>query len=77
VDDTLLILLNAHHEPLPFVLPAYQPDMRWELVLDTCEETGRRTHRRLLKGGANPYWMEARSAALFRLRPLEKIIKEE
>jgi len=75
LDDTLLILLNAHHEPLSFVLPAYQPEMRWELVLDT-RETGKRTHRLLLKGGANSYLMEARSLALFRLQPFEKI-KEE
>jgi glycogen operon protein len=76
VDDTLLILLNAHHEPLPFVLPAYQPEMRWELVLDTREAAGRRAHRRLFKGGVNSYLMEARSLALFRLRPLEEV-KEE
>ena len=35
VDDTLLLLLNAHHEPVTFVLPAYRPSVRWEVVLDT------------------------------------------
>jgi len=34
VDDTLLILLNAHHEPLPFVLPR-EPGPTWQLLLDT------------------------------------------
>lgn len=76
VDDTLLILLNAHHESLPFVLPAYQPTMRWELILDTREPNGKRTPRLMLKGGASSYLMEARSVVLFRLRTLEEV-KEE
>ncbi len=38
-DDTFLVLLNAHHEPLPFVLPG-QEDVRWELILDTQLESG-------------------------------------
>ena len=41
VDDTLLILLNAHYESVPFVLPVHRPEQRWELVLDTRESTGR------------------------------------
>ncbi|NUN48677.1 MAG: glycogen debranching protein GlgX [Candidatus Brocadiae bacterium] len=34
--DTLLILLNAHHEPIPFRLPA---DAGWERLLDTAAPT--------------------------------------
>ncbi len=34
-DDTFLILLNPHHEPVRFVLPASHPGRNWELVLDT------------------------------------------
>lgn len=66
VDDTFLILLSAHHEPIPFVLPTQRSKMRWELVLDTREATGRRRYR-LMRGG-EPYHLEARSLALFRLR---------
>src|SRR5581483_3853222 len=33
VDDTLLILLNAHHEPVPFVLPAHRRKVRWQVLL--------------------------------------------
>lgn len=40
VDDTLLILLNAHYESVPFVLPTRRPEQRWELVLQ--ESSGRR-----------------------------------
>ena len=65
-DDTLLILLNAHHEPLPFVLPAHRARVRWELLLDTREARGTPRRRQLLRGG-QPYELEARSLALLRL----------
>jgi isoamylase len=38
--ETLLILLNAHHEPIPFQLPAHDHEARWELVLDTARPSG-------------------------------------
>jgi isoamylase len=66
VDDTLLILLNAHYEPLPFVLPAHRTDVRWELLLDTQFENGRPTEPIICAGGKS-YTMEFRSLTLFRL----------
>ena len=38
-DETFLFLLNAHFEPLPFVLPG-QEHLEWMLLLDTAEEHG-------------------------------------
>ena len=38
-DDTFLLLCNAFHEPVNFVLPG-TADVRWELIIDTNEETG-------------------------------------
>jgi isoamylase len=35
VDDTFLILLNAYHEPLNFVLPAPPSGGQWEALVDT------------------------------------------
>jgi glycogen operon protein len=35
VDDSFLLLFNAHHEPLDFQLPAAAADGPWEVVLDT------------------------------------------
>jgi glycogen operon protein len=66
VDQTLLILLNAHYEPIPFVLPAHRPDVQWEVVVDTKEATGRRRHQ--LVRGRESYELEARSLTLLRLR---------
>jgi glycogen operon protein len=41
-DDTLLVLLNAYHEDLPFVLPpAGATDARWQLLLDTRDAAPR------------------------------------
>ncbi|HEY7423619.1 MAG TPA: glycogen debranching protein GlgX [Gemmataceae bacterium] len=36
VGDTLLLLLNAHHEPIPFALPAARAEHHWEVILDTA-----------------------------------------
>ena len=38
-DETFLLLINAHHEPIPFVLPG-QENLSWEMMLDTNEEEG-------------------------------------
>jgi isoamylase len=63
-DDTFLLLLNAHHEPLDFVLPAHRARVRWELVLDTRDwAPGLRAFR-----AGDQYPLEARSLALLRLR---------
>jgi len=66
VDDTFMILLNAHHEAVPFVVPAHRPGLRWEVILDTRAPDGRRRHR-ALKGG-EAYDLEGRCLALFRLQ---------
>jgi glycogen operon protein len=34
-DDPLLVLLNAHHEPIPFKLPACGSHTHWQLLVDT------------------------------------------
>src|SRR6266496_1472143 len=38
-DDTFLLLINAHYEPIPFVLPG-QEHIEWQLVLDTMDPNG-------------------------------------
>ena len=38
-DDTFLLLINAHHEPLQFVMPG-QKEVEWELILDTASAEG-------------------------------------
>ena len=38
-DDTFLLLINAHHEALPFVLPG-QEEVCWQLLLNTATAEG-------------------------------------
>ncbi len=65
-DDTLLLLINAHYEPIPFTLPVGPSDSRWGLVLDTREPTGKRYRFQPVEAG-EPYDLESRSLALFHL----------
>jgi glycogen operon protein len=61
--DTVLILFNAHHEPIRFRLSAFVQRPVWECLLDTAlaEREGRR-----FRGGLR-YPLQGRSLALFRL----------
>ena len=38
-DDTFLLLINAHYEPIAFVLPG-QENLEWQLILDTTNPSG-------------------------------------
>jgi isoamylase len=37
-DDTFLLLINAHHEPIRFTLPSHPANVKWHLVLDTVQD---------------------------------------
>ncbi len=40
-DETFLVLMNAHHEVIPFVLPTLQQNEKWLALVDTsCEPNG-------------------------------------
>ncbi len=62
-DDTFLLLLNPHHEAVPFQLPNAHAGARWELVLDTRDSAP--PPATVLESGA-AYDLIARSTALFR-----------
>lgn len=64
--ETLLVLLNAHHEALTFTLPAHKRGVRWEIILNTVSPEAPR-HVTLFKGGEF-YDLEARSLAVLQLR---------
>ena len=61
-DDSFLILLNPHHEPVRFTLPLIRPDIVWELVLDTRTSSDPRPS----KGPRKFYTLIDRSLAVFR-----------
>jgi glycogen operon protein len=62
--DTLLILLNAHYEPIPFVLPAHKTEHSWELLLDTAVPDAT---EKILHGG-DKHELPGRSLAIYRIR---------
>jgi isoamylase len=66
--DTLLILLNAHHEDLPFQLPPTLESQHWELMFDTATPQAQG-----IRGeGEKPYPLHARSLAV-----LQTVVVEE
>ncbi len=70
VGDTFLVLLNAHAEPMPFVLPSAGERGRWEPVLDTRDWDGAAGRPPGRPGESYP--LEGRSLAVLRLqRPAE------
>jgi isoamylase len=61
VGETILLLLNAHHEAIPFTLPATRPEHHWECLLDTAEPQGKGLVYWL---GGQQYPLQGRSLAV-------------
>ncbi|MBN2192292.1 MAG: glycogen debranching protein GlgX [Polyangiaceae bacterium] len=64
-DDVLLVFLNAHHDPEPFVVPTFGDETRWEVVLDTT--TAGDPPIAAISGGQT-YPLQGQSLALLRSR---------
>ncbi len=64
-DETFLLLINAHHEAIPFVLPG-EEHLEWRLVLDTVDEDGFVDDDDKHASG-DDVQLESRSIMLFRL----------
>ena len=60
-DETLLILLNADPQPIPFVIPG--KEWRWKMVFNTYED--RPTHVDRLATGGEKVTLEERSVVVF------------
>ena len=64
VGETLAILLNGHHEPIDFTLPAPKDSHHWERLFDTADPDAEASFHE----GQQPYQLQGRSVVLFRLR---------
>ncbi len=62
--DTLLILLNAHHETIPFAMPLAREEHYWQLVIDTADPTA----GPIALESTQQFPVLARSLAVFRIR---------
>jgi isoamylase len=65
-DDTLLVLLNSYHEPVPFALPASLVDAKWEVIVGT--NTTEFTQGGPLREEKMPLEVAGRSVVMLRLR---------
>jgi isoamylase len=61
-DDDFLLLLNAHHEAVPFTLPQLRASAEWRLALDTSASGGEAGAASFAPGA--PYPLQSRSVAL-------------
>jgi glycogen operon protein len=64
VGDTVLLLMNAHHEAIPFTLPPLKDGQRWEGLLDTANPQG----EPLPRPEGRSYELQGRSMAVLRTR---------
>jgi isoamylase len=60
-DGNFILLLNAHHEEIPFTLPAVAAERDWRVAIDTSWDN---FAKRALHSAANVYPLKARSLAL-------------
>lgn len=78
VGDSLLLLLNAHHEAIPFTVPAPAAGTRWETLVDTAHAS---RPSPAPHDDEQPYPLESRSMAVLIARkmpaPAERAPAEE
>lgn len=65
-DANFLLLLNSHHEPIPFSLPSFRPADAWEVVLDTYEPVEGEVKRSGVYVGNQVYPLKERSVVLLK-----------
>jgi glycogen operon protein len=82
VDETMLVLFNAHYESMQFILPQFHFEGQWELfeghwdiILDTVAPRGRRELPPLKPGDV--FDIESRSMAVFSFHMEEHVEEEE
>ena len=37
IGDSIVLLVNAHHQPIPFAMPSCREDQEWERLIDTAD----------------------------------------
>ena len=70
-DENFLMLMNAHHEEIPFVLPTTASAMRWIALIDTSCQTSRAPGVQYKAGSAYP--LQSRSLALLVERQQDQV----
>lgn len=63
--DSIVLLANAHHEAIPFILPSRDNGQEWERLIDTADPLAERTKYK----GHTSYDLQGRSMSVFRSKP--------
>ena len=74
-DDNFLLLMNAHHEEIPFVVPEAPSGSGWFAILDTSCQTTRNPDA--YYAAASKYPLQARSLALLVEREPDRLRKTD
>jgi glycogen operon protein len=74
-DDNFLLLLNAHHEEIPFVVPAPPSNYGWVAIVDTSCQTSNHPDSFYPTGMSYP--LKPRSLALLVERPAERVRRSD
>lgn len=63
--DSIVLLVNAHHEPIPFTLPKRGAEQVWERLIDTADPEAKIIKRK----GGEQYEIQGRSMVILRSKP--------
>jgi glycogen operon protein len=64
IDDSFLVMMNAHHEAIDFCMPALDVELRWEQLIDTALDSGFAEPGQFYERGES-FRIQGRSMALF------------
>jgi isoamylase len=53
-DDNFLLLINAHHELIPFQIPGFHGRVRWQIAIDTTDPELRSAEKHYARGSVFP-----------------------
>ena len=60
--DSIVLLVNAHHETIPFTLPSRGEEQEWERLIDTADPEAEAIKRK----GGEQYEIKGRSMVILR-----------
>ena len=63
--DSIVLLVNAHHEPIPFTLPSGGEGQEWERLIDTADPKVEAIKQKV----AEQYEIQGRSMVILRSKP--------
>ena len=62
IGDSIVLLVNAHHEAIPFTLPSRDEEPEWERLIDTADPETETMKRK----GGEQYEIKGRSMVILR-----------